>query len=289
MDKTKERAAPDMRSRPDTYAALLVHVEPGLASAHRTEVAARLARELGARLIGVGAEEFEAVGPIDPFMGYAAGEFIALMQQQIDIDLKNAETAFRRDAAGADIEWRSVREYPGRTLARTARAADLIVMSPIGSGDETRAADPAEVVMTAGRPVLLVPAGATHLRGTAVVVAWKDTREARRAVADAMPFLRAAEDVAVVCVCEDQQVEAAAFQADDVVANLKRHGVRARAKVTTGSHEGVTLELERIAGGMSADLIVAGAYGHSRLQEWVFGGVTDDLIRRPRCFVLLSH
>ena len=289
MQQTKERTAADVQVRPETYATVLVHVEPGLATSQRTEMAARLARALEARLIGLGAEAFEAIGPTDPFMGYAAGEWIALMQEQISADLKNAEAAFRRDAAGADLEWRSVQDYPSRALARTARAADLIVMSPKTSGSDKTVADPAEVVMTAGRPVLIVPPGASGLRGSAVVVAWKDTREARRAIADAMPFLRAAEDVIVQAVCEDDAVEAAVFQTDDVVTNLKRHGVRARSNVTTAPTTSVALELAKVADATMADLIVAGAYGHTRLQEWVFGGVTDELIHRPGCFVLLSH
>ena len=75
----------------------------------------------------------------------------------------------------------------------------------------------------------------------------------------------------------------------DVVANLKRHGVDARAQVTTIPPEGVTSEIEKVARLSGADLIVCGAYGHSRLREWVLGGVTDDLIHRPDCFVLMSH
>jgi nucleotide-binding universal stress UspA family protein len=289
MQQTKDRPAVETAARSDTYSTLLVHVEPGLATSPRTEFAARLARELDARLIGLGAAALETLGPTDPSMGYAAGEWIALVQEQIGNDLKNAEAAFRRDAAGVDMEWRSVQEYPSRALARTARAADLIVMSPKMSGTDTRVADPAEVVMTAGRPILLVPHGASRLRCSAVVVAWKDTREARRAIADAMPFLRAAEDVIVHAVCEDDAVEAAVFQTDDVVTNLKRHGVRARSNVTTAPTASVALELGKVADAAMADLIVAGAYGHTRLREWVFGGVTDELIHWPGCFVLLSH
>jgi nucleotide-binding universal stress UspA family protein len=289
VDKTKERTSTGTQAVARGYASLVVHVEPGLGSAPRVEVAARLARELDARLIGVGAEAFEAIGPTDPFMGYAAGEFLALMQQQIDADLQNAEAAFRRDAAGAEIEWRSVRDYPSRALARTARAADLILMGPKGREADTRVADPAEVVMTAGRPVLIVPHGATHLNGSSVVVAWKDSREARRALADALPFLKAADEVIVVAVCEDDAVEAAVFQTEDVTTNLKRHGVRARGSVRRAGPDGVTAEIEQVAQASCADLIVAGAYGHNRLQEWVFGGVTEDLIHAPRTFVLLSH
>jgi nucleotide-binding universal stress UspA family protein len=289
MTKTMERVSAEVVVRPDTYKTLLVHAEPGLASSRRVEAAARLARELGATLIGLGAETFEPIGVGDPFMGYAAGEWVGLVLEQIGKDLTAAEAAFRRDAAGADLEWRSVQDYPHKALNSAARAADLIVVGPRGRGGSVRSADPADVVMSAGRPVLVVPESGRHLRGQAVVVAWKDTRECRRAVADAMPFLQRAEDVIVHAVVKPEDTDRAVFETDDVVTNLKRHGVDARALVTSATLEGVTLEIERVAQLNTADLIVCGAYGHSRLREWAFGGVTDDLIHRPGCFVLMSH
>jgi nucleotide-binding universal stress UspA family protein len=79
------------------------------------------------------------------------------------------------------------------------------------------------------------------------------------------------------------------FETDDVVANLKRHGVEARQLVTTITEGGVIEEIQRVANANDADLIVAGAYGHSRLREWAFGGVTDALMHQPECFVLMSH
>jgi nucleotide-binding universal stress UspA family protein len=289
MIQTKTLPATEATTAAKGCATLLVHAEAGLASSHRVEVAARLARGLEARLIGLGAETFDPGLTTDPFFGYAATEWVALVQEQIGRSLQDAEASFRRDAAGADIEWRAVQDYPARALARAARAADLIVMSPRSKAGATRAADPADVVMTAGRPVLVAPLGSGHLHATSVVVAWKDTRECRRAVADAMPFLLAADEVIVQAVCEDESVEAAAFQTEDVATSLKRHGVKARANVTTVAREGVTAELQRICDLNQADLIVAGAFGHSRAAEWAFGGVTDDLLHRPGCFVLLSH
>lgn len=289
MSQTQERPAARAAQSANTVASFLVHAEPGAASTHRVEVAARLARERGARLIGLGAETFEPILTVDPFFGYAAAEWVTLVQEQIAASLKNAEAAFRRDSAGADIEWRSVEDNPARALACAARAADVIVMSPKGPGGRARTADPADVVMTSGRPVLMVPDAATHLHGKAVVVAWKDTREARRAVADAMPFLLAAEDVIVQAICDEAEVATVTRQVEDVVAALKRHGVKARSSITTAPSGEVTMELERVAAANQADLIVAGAYGHNRTSEWAFGGVTDDLLHRPGCFVLLSH
>lgn len=290
MNKTKERNTTEIVVRPNTYATLLVHAEPGKAASARVEAAACLARDLGARLIGLGAETFEPAPTVDPFMSMAGGQWVSLVQENIEKNLLEAEAAFRRDAAGADIEWRTANDYPHRALIGLARAADLIVVSRTSDAGRMRSADPADVVMTAGRPVLMVPdGGSRHLRGERVVVAFKDTPECRRAISAALPFLQRASDVIVLAVEGPDAGEAAAVAAADVVANLKRHGVDARSQVSAIPPEGVTCEIEKVARLSGADLIVCGAYGHSRLREWVMGGVSADLLHRPECFVLMSH
>lgn len=289
MQETKERPVASPAVQSDMYGTLLVHAEPGQASSQRVEAAARFAREINARLIGLGAETVEPLGATDPFGGYTAGEWISLAQEQVERNLNAAEAAFRRDAAGAEVEWRVVQDYPHRALMRLARGADLIVLGPKRSAPSTSVADPANVVLTAARPVLMVPETRTHLRADSVVVAWKDTRECRRAVADALPLLRRASDVVVFAVCRKGAEDQAANEVDDVVANLKRRGVTARPEVKAGTDESVTAELESVVSRSMADLIVTGAYGHTRMREWVFGGVTADLLHRPPCFVLMSH
>ena len=289
MHKTMERPATEVVVRPSTYKTILVHAEPGAVATHRVEVAARLARELDARLIGLGAETFDPTLFSGPFTSMAAGDWITLVQEQITKDIAAAETAFRRDAAGAEIDWRTQQDYPNRALVASAHAADLIVVSPRSKRSALQSADPAEVMMTAGRPILIVPEHRPHLFAMSVVVAWKDTRECRRALTDALPFLQRAETVVVVAVVAPDGVAHAVAETADVVANLKRHGVDARADVITVGHESVERELERIANLNGADLIVAGGFGHSRLREWAFGGVTDSFLHNPHCFVLLSH
>jgi len=276
-------------ARVHDYATLLVHVEPGHAANHRVAVAAMLARDLDARLIGLGAETFDSYPASDALTGFGGGEWLALMQEQVNTDLQLAEQAFRRDAAGCELEWRSAQDSPSLAMARAARAADLLIASPPGKAGKARAIDPAELVMTAGRPVLIVPEVSRHLRAKAIVVAWKDTREARRAVADALPFLRRAEEVIVQSVCPESENDSAAFVTGDVAATLKRQGVAARPTVAHGRNEEVVDILQRTAALAGADLIVAGAYGHSRAREWMFGGVTESLLRHPPCPVLLSH
>ena len=113
------------------------------------------------------------------------------------------------------------------------------------------------------------------LRRKNILVAWKDTREARRAVADAMPFLVHADDV-LVATMEDHERAVARSSVADVVKYLMRHGVKARSEVAGHERANDIDTLVGMAENMGADLIVAGAYGHSRLREWAFGG--DDAI-----------
>lgn len=289
MQETREHTEATVAARPDGYATLLVHAQAGQDAAHRIEAAAALAHDLGARLIGLGAETFDPAPTPDPFTGYAAGEWVALIQQEVTRGLKAAETAFHRHAASADAEWRQTQAYPHEAIAQAARAADLIVVSPRTRVDATRTADPGDVVMESGRPILMVPPGRRQLRGRAVVVAWKNTRECRRAVADAMPLLRRAHEVIVLSVCGEAAAAAAKTELDDVVAGLRRHGVEARAMVTGLDHLDAARAIAEAAEVSGADLIVAGAYGHSRLREWAFGGVTDEFMRHPACFILMSH
>lgn len=272
------------------YASVAVHVEPELVALNHVEVAGRLARAQDSLLIGVGAQALDAAFASDPFGGLVMAEWVAAAAQQLGRDLQASEAAFRRDSAGARLEWRVLQTFPDRALIETARAADLIVMSALReAGSPYRRANPAEVLVKSGRPVLIVPHSARHLHARSVVVAWKDTREARRAVADAMPFLQHAEEVLVHAVVDAGDEAAVGTQVNDVVASLRRHRVPARGNVMIGMDEAAAVEIDRIAELCSADLIVAGGYGHTRLGEWVFGGVTDRFLRHPSRFVLLSH
>jgi nucleotide-binding universal stress UspA family protein len=269
---------------------LLVHVEPGAESRARLLAAASLAQKLDATLIGVGAEMIQTAGVTDPF-GVLGAEWVVELQKLVVDNLARAEATFRAETAGLKTEWLSLETYPGPAVARLARGADLVIAggAPPSFTDDFRVAHTAELIVQCGRPVLVVPSEGGRLRGEAVVVAWKDTREARRAVADALPFLQSAEEVMVQAVCAKEVVADTEVQTASVVAYLQRHGVVARARVTVGSADDAVGELLATARLIDADLIVAGGYGHSRMGEWVFGGVTRSLLRQPNHFVLLSH
>jgi len=145
--------------------------------------------------------------------------------------------------------------------------------------------------MQAGRPLLVVPDQCDWLDLRSVLVAWKDTAEARRAIADALPLLRLAKDVTVAEVIEEGDGRTAVqSQIGDVVAWLARHAIAATERVGDRKREGgAATALDEIAGDVGASLIVAGAYGHSRFRELILGGVTQHLVTQSARCVLLSH
>jgi nucleotide-binding universal stress UspA family protein len=141
--------------------------------------------------------------------------------------------------------------------------------------------------MRAGRPVMLVPESSRPAPFERILVAWKDTREARRAVSDALPLLAKARNVLVVEIHAAEEHAAAGQSVSRVSRWLARHGVTAEEKVVAAERANAS-QLSGLARAHGADLIVAGAYGHNRQGRWTLGGITSELLSGGRC-VLLSH
>jgi nucleotide-binding universal stress UspA family protein len=273
-----------------TYATLMVHLELGRSNAGLLRVAADLAGRFQAGVIGVAACQ-----PMP--MYYADGYSSDMLEQdrvEMGKEIRAAEDEFRTAMHGAvaDLEWRStvafglVADY----LANEARAADL-VLTGVATGDmfdASRAVNTGDLVMQVGRPVLLVPLAAATLKLEQVLVGWKETREARRAVVDALPFLKQATRVTVAAIAAADEMAASRTQLEDVARWLKRHGVAAFALASPSAGNDASA-LYALAQDQGADLIVAGAYGHSRLREWMLGGVTKDLLLSKERYSLVSH
>jgi nucleotide-binding universal stress UspA family protein len=189
------------------------------------------------------------------------------------------------------IEWRWDLEYPVVFLANEARSADLIVIKNTRQqrDDAYRLLNPAEAVLRMGRPTILVPEHVHDLRADRIVVGWKDAREARLAVRDALPLLRKAAQVTIVEICASTEQEQARVRVRDVVRYLGRHGVKCEMDFRVHLAEPAAFPLMRMAKELDADLIVSGAYGHSRLGEWFFGGVTRSLLDEAHCCLMMSH
>ena len=268
-----------------SYATLMVHVEnePG-----RVRLAADLARRFQATLIGIAAR---ASMPV--VTGEDAAVDAALLQQEdagVRAFLDKAGEGFRSAAAeyGIAVEWRSAPDFPNDFVAQECRSADLLIVGP-SSAAAYRSLEAGSLLLNAGRPVLVVPKDIASLAVRHVVVAWKDTRESRRAIRDALPFLRLAESVFLVEVAAWGAEANAVPRLKDVGRFLARHHITNVTERVLPDEPIAADVLIRFAQEQSADLIVAGAYGHSRLGEWIFGGVTRELLDRSPVCCLFSH
>jgi nucleotide-binding universal stress UspA family protein len=274
-----------------SYSTLMVHLELGRGNAALLNLAGDLAQRFDAGVIGI------AIGQPAPLSfgdGYVDGAAIEEGRHEREREIQEAEAEFRAVLGTrlAHLEWRSrvlfspLADY----LAREARSADLLITraGAVDLFDASRSANAGELLMLAGRPLLLVPGAVTAAPVRCTMVAWKDTREARRAIVDALPLLRQSPVVAVVEIAAGQDLAAARGRLRDVTAWLKRHGVGAESQAV--EHDGDDgAMLAATADRHGADLLVAGAYGHSRLREWAMGGITRDLLACADRCVLLSH
>lgn len=276
-----------------TIATIMVCLALDQPNQARLDVAGQLAERLGAGLVGIAAGQFA------PPLYFADGEFAQKLitegEAAIKTRLAQLEAQFRQlvNNRSGFIDWRSAVDFPGRFITQEARCADIIISgghSPAFS-DAFALASPKDLVMQTGRPLLMVPDGVDWLDLRSVLVAWKDTVEARRAVADSIPLLRHAKDVTVAEIQEQGDGHSAAqSRLRDVDAWLARHGITASERVGEPKREGgAAAALDEIAGDVGAGLIVAGAYGHSRFRELVLGGMTQHLLTQSARCVLLSH
>ncbi len=280
-----------------TSASLMVRLAAGDPNDALLKLAADLAARLKAtKVIGISAcQPMQIYGT--PEM-YVPPELVNWDREQIDKELKAAEMEFRSALKGkvAALEWRSTVVTYGSIadyVAQEMRAVDLLVTAAWEGGsflDRSRHVNVADLVLRAGRPVLVAASTQDRLDLRTVVVGWKDTREARRAVQDALPLLQLAERVIVVEIAATEDLADARTRTQDVAGWLASHGVAASARTvatTTGEGE----QLRNIASDLELDagLVVGGAYGHTRLREWVLGGVTRDLLLQPSRCSLVSH
>lgn len=274
-----------------TYSSVMVHLDLNQSNDARLRVAGDLAERFDARLIGVAACQPQ------PSI-YADGAFAQSLVLQLQAEAKEKLGRLERDFHAAFqnrikvVDWRSSFAIPTDFVASEARDADIVITGADRNGgfhDSLWQLDPSELVMKLGRPMLVVPPEVDRLALSSVVVGWKDTREARRAIVDALPLLRKAKEVTVVEIIENDEGRAAAgHRLADVVAWLTEHQVDACHTLPTRRGNAVE-QLADHATEVGADVIVAGAYGHTRFREWIFGGVTRDLIKNSRRCSLLSH
>jgi nucleotide-binding universal stress UspA family protein len=195
---------------------------------------------------------------------------------------------------GISAEWRTASGYPAGMAAMHGRYADLIVIGQLDAYDSQAGllrARPEEVTMLAGRPVLVVPfTGHFERFGSRVLVGWDASREASRAVRDAMPLLARADAVTVLTIdAEESRFGHGEIPGADIALYLARHGVKAEVERTVSSGIGIGNTLLSRAADYDADALVMGAYGHSRMRELLLGGATRTVLQSMTLPVLMSH
>lgn len=274
-----------------SYRSLMVYLDLEQGSEPALRIACELADRFKSRVIGV-----TAGLPVAPIHadGMIASSVLEVDFEQLNQAIGRCEARFRSALRGfgGSLEWRSDAAYPADFLAAEARAADLLVVgrsenyAPLGPH---QLLDIGDAVMRAGRPVLVVPPRSTSLALDRILVAWKDTAESRKAISSALPLLRKATELTIVEIVSDApERDAADARVADVANWLLRHNVQASARVELSAGDAGSY-LDAIASEARIDVIVAGAYGHARLREWIFGGVTRHLLQQSSACALLVH
>ena len=278
-----------------SYKDLLVHIDETRSCAQRIELAVDLAVAHEAHLTGVHIiPESSPAGLVHP---YLPPEVLVTLQQKVR---DRAELALGRFA---DVAKRNQIAFESRViqvlytevaeaLATNARYADLVILGQHDPDDPASGPRylPEEVILGSGRPALLVPyIGPAATFGERATVAWDASREAARAVNDALPLLERAKAVGVVTVNPRERAFGHGEEPGaDIGLHLARHGVKVEVqRVEARDLDTANAILSHVAS-EGADLLVMGAYGHSRLRELVLGGVTRTILAEMTVPVLMS-
>lgn len=268
---------------------ILVHLTQNARQDAETGLALALAGRHESRVTAIYvARTWQIPGYVLP---YITEEMRAEQQRQAGEAAEAAKARFMAAADGAGIraEWRQAEGDPRGIVALHARYADLLVMGQRDPDDESDDGFDlvGELVLTAGRPILAVPyVGSFADAGKRVMVAWSGTRESTRAVHDALPILEKAEKVIVYSVNPPDSDRIAAA---DICNHLAQHGVAAEAHHTVAPDLDVSDALLSGVADYGVDLLVMGAYGHSRVREFVLGGATREVLQHMTVPVLMSH
>jgi nucleotide-binding universal stress UspA family protein len=276
-----------------TYRSIFVHVDDTPEHVHRLAVAATLASRFPAEIQGSYLVARRAFTPTE-----AALIPQELLDSQLDAMGRAqaaAEARFRAALRGAtSIGWSAPAGDPIDAAVLGARHADLaIVGQPLRSGPDSAFSQhiAQAVVMGSGRPVLVVPwIGAGPTLGERVLIAWKDSRESARAVADALPLLKQAKQVLALAIQPSDERTLHDHLADRAVeAFLDRHAIAASVQRTVAPDVAAGEDLLSRAADFGADLIVMGGYSRPRLARWVWGGVSNTMLESMTVPVLMSH
>jgi len=273
---------------------IVVFIDGRTESAGILEFAGILAQEHGARLISVFMQPEPTVTPAETFARgkgmHSVIEVHRAQLERIEADYRALfEDIVRRH--GIRSEWKSL-PYLSSEVGVHAYYADLVVIArPESAGQTAGPPGLAEsLVLSSGRPIIVLPPRGTVSRIRRILVAWNATRESIRAVADALPLLVKAEAVEVLVVDHERHPAGHSQEPGaDIARHLARHGVHVEVRRLSSGGKNVGHLLLSQAAAFGADLVVMGAYGHSHLREWMFGGVTRTVLYEAGLPVLMSR
>jgi nucleotide-binding universal stress UspA family protein len=261
-----------------------------------TDFAFAFAAEHDAHVIGLHAEIISAVPLVAP-MEIPDPVAVQALQDMAHAEAKDVEQLFRSkgQANGISFEWRSFATsvgYASSPLLETARSSDLIIaVQPDPTKPSDAHVDVESFLFESGRPVLMIPYIFKQPKPIKrVLIAWNGSKEAARATFDAMPFLKAAEAVEIFSVDPiETNGEAPVLTGADIAANLARHGVKVTLVTAESLDKSASQVIENRLSDSSIDLLVMGAYTHSRLWQMIFGGTTKTLLQSMTALTLLAR
>lgn len=278
---------------------IAVHLDQGANATPRFDLALSLAKEFKAELQCI----YAAYIPSGYWPGYVYGDYLMMAEVLEDLrkvtqaDRDKAEAYFISEAAkqGIKTSWFSAEQAPAEELSAHARLSDLLILGREDKED-TKAMSgngfSEYVVFSVGRPVLVLPPGHEQkMIGQRILVCWDGSREAARALADAAPFLQVAGEIMTLTVQEEKGVlRSLAAPLDELKAYCHAHSYAISKYI---HRDRAQQSIENVISSVSAeekiDLIVMGAYGHSRVREWILGGATQFLLKASPVPVLFSH
>jgi len=280
-----------------SYKNILVHLDHSDACAERVQAAVALAKRNNALVSGV-ALALEST--ISTYVGIDIPSSMTETQQALVMDAaRNAVADFEKVASAAGVEFTSriircsATKAPAR-IAFFARHADLTYLGQPDPSDRGRPFQDAlidGVLHLSGRPVYVVPyIGRPDMKARKAVIAWNGSKKSVRAVNDAIPLLQARAEVTILVINpENRGEEFGGQQGENIAEHLKRHGIKAKVDHQIAPNLAVESVILNYLSDTGADLLVMGAYSHSRLRERAFGGVTDSILHQMTVPVLMSE
>jgi nucleotide-binding universal stress UspA family protein len=272
---------------------LVLKSYPEPTSNNAIEYAVSAASAIGSHIAAIACEtHVEVPGSLISSSLINVPAIIAEEAHKSRINANNLLSTFEAAAARQGVLFESIRERALSGVAPAlfteyARFRDLAIV-PLGEGDDQSSLE--AVIFGSGKPTLVVPERSTSHRFQlrTAAVAWDFSRTAARAVADALPLLQMAKHVRIVTVSGEKTIDTKR-SAEELAKNLARHGLEVILDRVASKGESIGDVLGNYVRSLDADMLVMGAYGHTRLREFILGGATRSLLAKPPIPILFSH